>query len=203
MKQGSEEYREFQSEMRTRLWRDPVHREMMLRSLRGRKMPSWSTELKRRWKDPFFRERMLSRLCSKEACIRRSETLSKKIASGDFRPVSRYKRGWFQSCRMNRSFYYASSYELAALEKMENDVSVVKYCRSSSRIQYLFLGKVRRYIPDFVVWFSCGLKVIVEVKPWCRWSEPKNVAKFKALCDYVKVLGFMCGRWSERDLVVA
>jgi hypothetical protein len=77
-----------------------------------------------------------------------------------------------------------SSYEVIFLEMVDRDDSVVSVSSPKILIPYEWEGKIRNYIPDFLVTLSDGHKLLVEVKAQWETRYPKCSAKAKAGIEY-------------------
>lgn len=99
---------------------------------------------------------------------------------------ARYVSGKYYSNKMKESFIYRSSYELAYLEKLELDKSVIKYMYEPFEVSYIdFYKKSRKYIPDFLVLYEDGSIQISEIKPEAMLQDYDVKAKAKAVMDYI------------------
>lgn len=84
---------------------------------------------------------------------------------------------------------YRSSWEKGFVEHLDSDPSVLEFRYEWVRIPYVSnsrTGKVRNYMPDFIVTYSDGRVVVYEIKPASRVDQPRNVKKFEAArkwCD--------------------
>jgi hypothetical protein len=82
---------------------------------------------------------------------------------------------------------YRSGWELSFCHWLDSNLEVLEYSYECLKIPYTSnrrTGKVRTYIPDFLVTFIDGRKVIYEVKPKKKVSQPTNVKKFMAVREY-------------------
>lgn len=107
------------------------------------------------------------------------------------------KRIYFFSEKNNKEFIFKSSWELKAAKKLEDSADVIFYEYESIRIKYTDLkGKVRNYIPDFIV---NGL-LIIEVKPQKMEKFWDNPEKIKAGKKYCEINGMEYQVWNKEDL---
>jgi len=53
-------------------------------------------------------------------------------------------------------------------------------------IEYVYEGKLRKYIPDILVEYNTGKKELWEIKPKNQTKIPKNLAKWKAADEYCR-----------------
>jgi len=80
-------------------------------------------------------------------------------------------------------FKYRSSWELATARYFDENPLVVSYEYESIKIPYISnkkSGKIRSYIPDFLVTFLGGRKVLVEVKRISALNQLKVRQKAQA-----------------------
>lgn len=139
------------------------------------------------------------RQLSDEARTRISETLARRYANGEITVHNRYVHGRFESQRFNRVFWYRSSYELRALEKLEVDSGVVDLEMEALLIEYWFDGTTRYYVPDFKVTRRESVEII-EVKPKRLLKKAICQAKIEALKKYCKENGYVPKIWTETEL---
>jgi hypothetical protein len=116
---------------------------------------------------------------------------------------SNYKRGYFNSTKNNNTFFYRSSYELIALEKLELNPLVKAYDSPLFWIEYLNPedNKIHKYYPDFLIEYTNGEKVLTEVKTEYESKRPVVQAKSyaaKQYCQEHNITRFEC--WTEKEL---
>lgn len=113
-----------------------------------------------------------------------------------------YKTGWFKSNRFGTSTYYASSYELKALNILETSSSIASFQRSKRRVKYLkpSTGEVHTYLPDFEVVFLDGTTSVIEVKALWQTSEEDTIAKLKQAEVELEAEGIGFLVWTEKEL---
>uniref|UniRef100_A0A6M3KEH5 Putative endonuclease subunit n=1 Tax=viral metagenome TaxID=1070528 RepID=A0A6M3KEH5_9ZZZZ len=112
---------------------------------------------------------------------------SKMMADAHERGLN-YKYGKFYSNKNDKIFLFRSSYEEKMFDILEELECINNYEYETVRIPYLFEGIERHYIPDFLVEFIDGTKVIMEVGPrtFKLYPSNKTYAKFNAaelFCD--------------------
>ena len=84
---------------------------------------------------------------------------------------------------------YKSSWELAYIKYLDSNPAVESFQYEGMQIAYMSDGrthKIVRYIPDFLVNMVDGTKILVEIKPYRRTSDQKNINKMaaaKTWCD--------------------
>lgn len=75
-----------------------------------------------------------------------------------------YSRGYYQSPKAGR-VYYMSGWELRRYKEFDADPCVACYSVQPCSIPYLWDGSTHRYIPDVLVEYVDGSKVLEEIKP--------------------------------------
>lgn len=99
---------------------------------------------------------------------------------------TKYIQGTFYSKKNDDKFAYKSSYELAYLEKLEKDDTVLKYIYEPFEVGYVdFYSKNRMYRPDFMVLNSDGSVFITEIKPEEMLKDFDVQAKAKAAEKFI------------------
>lgn len=113
------------------------------------------------------------------------------------------KRGVYHSIKSGDQ-RYQSSWEMYYMELIDNDSSVTTYTSQPCSVSYYRpdTGKVHRYIPDCLVEFVDGHKLLVEIKPECFCKDELNVLKFKAGEEYAKSQGYEWQVITEKELFV-
>lgn len=165
-------------------WNDPVARAAHLA-----KIENWKNSEK-------FQE--FRRHCSERNKRRYSDAaeLDKLIRQGH----GNYESGWFTSYQQDElRIYYASSYELKALNILETDSTVASFDRFNGRISYVSPsdGREHWYLPDFRVDYADGRKVVIEVKAKWQEKEPNTQAKLQAGEKWCQDNGFDFEVWDE------
>lgn len=100
------------------------------------------------------------------------------------------KGGHFYSYKNDKMLHYSSSYEKRFMNELEINPEVISYDKCRSSIEYELEGKIHRYLPDFVINWSNGLKEIIEVKPKCFIGFGVNPTKFAYAEPYCKSKGY-------------
>jgi len=95
-----------------------------------------------------------------------------------------HKNGFFYSKKQDKEIYYRSSYELFFLMNCENNDHVLKFDTCNFYIDYEFEGRIRKFIPDFLVHYIRGKPIFFEIKPKNLISNKQNKAKFLAAEKY-------------------
>lgn len=99
---------------------------------------------------------------------------------------SRYHRGTHISPKAGEC-KYRSSWELSYMLWLDNNDDVISYDYEKLSIEYvsnLKTKKVRRYIPDFCVKYSCGRFEVVEIKPKKRLAQVSIKKKTNAAIEW-------------------
>lgn len=150
---------------------------------------------------------MYGRRHSDDARQRMSETRTARIVAGVYDPGKWSKRGEVYAAKADRVIPYRSSWELRAIEMLEADPEVVSFEFEPIRIPYYYGfrndGSLQRryYIPDFLVLYRDGRRVLVEVKPVCHVTAAVNVAKFSAAHEYCLSEGISAHEvWTQERL---
>jgi len=90
----------------------------------------------------------------------------------------KFREGWYESYKMQKSFYYRSGYEATVFELLDSWNKVLAYNVEEIKIPYIFEGKQHEYIPDIFVAFTDGSKEIWEIKPASQTNLEKNKSKW-------------------------
>lgn len=133
--------------------------------------------------------------------MKTSDTRRQLYLDGKMKHGAKIK-GHFRSNKNNKDIPYRSSYELKALQILEEDTSVQSYEYESLRIKYFGADKkMHSYIPDFVV----NNRRIIEVK--AEWiyelqnkEEQSVFRKFGAAEKWAKKNGYTFEVWTEHEL---
>jgi hypothetical protein len=97
-----------------------------------------------------------------------------------------FKQGNFYSKKNNKQLFFRSGLESEFYKCLEKSNQIQKYTVESLEIEYVYEGKLRRYIPDILVEYTSGKKELWEIKPKNQTKMPKNLAKWKAADDYCR-----------------
>lgn len=114
-----------------------------------------------------------------------------------------YKNGYFVSHRQEgKKIYYASSYELKALNILETDSSVKSFDRARIVVPYnkSSTGRIHKYLPDFCVEYHDGRAEIIEVKAKWQLSEQDTSEKLEQAESFLEENGFIFNVWTEDTL---
>lgn len=138
------------------------------------------------------RQREASAAAMRRPEVRDALSLSRvrQIQTGGF-----YGRGYHESPKVGR-VYYMSGWELRRWIDLDADPTVVTYMRSPCWIPYQWEGDMHRYVPDVLITYMDGLKVLEEIKPlalltnYSQW-QAKLLAKVKVGEDFAKTQGWI------------
>lgn len=114
----------------------------------------------------------------------------------------KYKSGYFHSHQQNdKEIYYASSYELKALNIFETDSEVKEFDRFKDVIKWKDENNITRsYLPDFLVKYKDGTKKIIEVKALWQTKTSEVLLKKKAAENYAEEHNMTYEIWTETEL---
>lgn len=114
----------------------------------------------------------------------------------------KYKSGYFHSHQQNdKEIYYASSYELKALNIFETDSEVKEFDRFKDVIKWKDENNITRsYLPDFIVKYKDGTQKIIEVKALWQAKTSEVLLKKKAAENYAEEHNMTYEIWTETEL---
>lgn len=114
----------------------------------------------------------------------------------------KYLHGIYHSYQNDKDIYYASSYELKALNIFETDSEVINYDRCKDSIDYISPddNNHHKYLPDFYVQYKNGDVKVIEVKSEWQTHEPKTIAKIEAAHSYYDDKNIDYEVWTEKEL---
>lgn len=122
-----------------------------------------------------------------------SEAHSRNIVEGKayIYGGSKHKSGWHTSSKGNdgQPMFYHSSWEEALMFHLDMDDNVMCYNFERLRIAYQYQGKKRHYVPDFLVTYSDGRRVLCEIKPKQFLDNEKTKLKAEAARAYCETNG--------------
>lgn len=98
---------------------------------------------------------------------------------------------------------YRSGWELLYAKYLDSDPTVTEFSYEQLNIAYLSnkkTGRIRHYIPDFMVTYIDGRVVLVEIKPLRRILNPTNVKKFAAAKEWAILHDVQFQILTEREL---
>jgi len=107
--------------------------------------------------------------------------------------------GYFSNAKKSsQNLYYRSLFELNTIIHLEENPSVISFEFEPYRIEYQHEGNARHYIVDCLIEYNDGRRVIVEIKPNCFLSYPKNQTKFSAAAKFAQENGLSFEVWTEK-----
>lgn len=141
-----------------------------------------------------------TKFCSK-TCLKKFQSYShcgtKNPMYGKVPTHHNYQGGYFYSIKNNCNIHYRSSYELKALNILENDSLVLSFEYESIRIPYN--NNTRTTIPDFIVKYIDCIKMI-EIKCNGLLNKYNNPVKIRAMKKYCKKNSIIFEIWTELAL---
>lgn len=185
-------------------------------NLRGRVRPeeerqhlrdSWTPERRleaaaqsqRNWSDPVVRTKIMAFHTNDHERVRRSQAQVRRMKEHPDKYM-RGKASWVDTPKgLTERAYVRSSYELAAVQVLESDTTVVRY----EHERVLFLPNGRWILPDFIVEHVDSTVTLVEVKSAWVLSLPANRKEVKRLNiakDFAASQGWGFKVWTEREL---
>jgi hypothetical protein len=111
-----------------------------------------------------------------------------------------YKTGIHISPKCKNPIKYRSGWEYIAAQAFDLDKNVVEYEYESFTIPYIAnvrSGKLRTYLPDFLVTYNDGTKIIVEIKKTNALSHAIVIKKAEAAEKWAKKKGMLYQIWSK------
>jgi len=135
-----------------------------------------SKKMKEKYKDPEYFAKFKESHWSnnedmkKHISKKHSEFMSEAISSGKININTGYECGWFDSKKMNQSFYYMSSYELKRMKLFESSELVSEYTNKHGiKLKYKKEnGSYSNYIPDILITFTNGKRRLEEIKGYIK-----------------------------------
>ena len=110
-----------------------------------------------------------------------------------------FNRGQHTSDKTNKTYNYRSSWEKKYMIYLDGDPQTIYWEYEPFVIEYQWEGDNRRYLPDFIVYKSDGLKYIIEVGVNRYKIKGRDDAKAKAAEKYGKENGFEYQLVTEHD----
>lgn len=123
---------------------------------------------------------------------RLSASITKKYQEGGFS----WCKGQYSSPKTGETYNFRSSWEKQYMEILDADQQVTTWDYEFQVIKYDLDGKVRRYLPDFLVHCVDGSKKLVEVKPPTLRDTAMNEAKRASALKYCEKNGIRYEEWS-------
>jgi hypothetical protein len=153
-----------------------------------------------------------------EAHSKASETFKQRFASGEYNFTERndkisaaitqryldggfeWSTGQYTSVKTGITCNYRSSWEVEFMVLLDGDARVETWNYEPLSIPYVYEGKTRRYIPDFLIVLE-GQDVLVEVKPPSLADTELNEAKRKAALEFCQRNGWAYRHWNPGDVL--
>lgn len=114
------------------------------------------------------------------------ETNKKKTVKKQRKRKRHYITGTHHSPKCPTPIKYRSGWEYTVALYLDQNPEVLSYEYESINIRYAIAGRYRTYIPDFIVLYKSGKKVIVEVKRADKLTDRKVIAKATATRKWLK-----------------
>jgi len=102
----------------------------------------------------------------------------------------KFKQGWYDSSKMNKSFYYRSKWEETVFECLDTYNEVLTFESEPFAIPYYWDGDTHNYNPDLIVTFFDGRRELWEIKPANQTDIPQNRAKWTAAKEACEARGW-------------
>ncbi len=114
-----------------------------------------------------------------------SENISKGVSKCYLEGRFKHKCGKFYSNKNKKSYYYRSSWEKMFMEQLENDENVEKYLYEGFIINYELNNKIRRYLPDFLIYYKNKTRELIEIgQKNFKTKNLKEISKLNAAKEY-------------------
>ena len=153
----------------------------------------------RNWSNPDVREKIMAFHTSPDERVRRSATQAQRMKD----TPGMYVRGraeWVDTPKgLHERAYVRSSYEKAAVNRLESDPDVVRY----EHERLLSLPDGRWFLPDFIVERLNATVVLIEVKAAWALMHPdcEGVRQRITMSEsFAKEQGWDFAVWTEREL---
>jgi len=104
----------------------------------------------------------------------------------------RYNRGSYTSTKTNQVCKHRSGWELSYMKWLDANDAVTTWSYEKLVIEYISNVKskrVRRYFPDFHVFYADGRVEVIEIKPKRRMTNVAVVKKAKAAIEWCNAHG--------------
>ena len=114
--------------------------------------------------------------------------------------TSHYITGTYEAKKCKRPVEYRSSWELIVAKHLDDDPCVESFEYETIVIPYITSKtskRIRKYIPDFIVKYSDGRVVIVEVKRQSALEQRTIKAKAEAAREYAAQKGWEYVFWTD------
>jgi hypothetical protein len=115
---------------------------------------------------------------------------------------SRYHTGIYKSKKAG-PIKYRSGWEYEVARYFDNHPDVIEFAYESLIIPYISnqkTGKIRKYYPDFLVWYTDGTKKLIEVKAGNKINDLKVVKKSNAAREWCEKNNAIFEIWSNSTI---
>ena len=137
---------------------------------------------------------------NKEIARKISAARAREIVAGKRNHPTGHKQGYFISIKNPDPIFYRSSYELKALEILEEDSGVVGIIGEPFSLPYSHKGISKNYIPDFLIQLKNQRQQLIEVKPKSMANTQQNMLKKQAAKKFCKISDMEYVEWTENEL---
>lgn len=101
-----------------------------------------------------------------------------------------YHTGIHLSTKTGQACKYRSGWELVYMQWLDAHAAVSSYTYERTKIPYVSnvrTGKLRNYLPDFLVEFNDGSRSLVEIKPKRKVAHVTVQKKLKAAAEWCRL----------------
>jgi hypothetical protein len=117
------------------------------------------------------------------------DAISKSITNRYLEGGWQWAKGYYLSSKTGKKHYYRSSWELRHMQNMDMDIAIASYETEPFSLEYEWNGKIKRYIPDFLVRYTNGHLELHEVGVQKLKDEDQSKAKRFAAEQWCKDKG--------------
>ncbi|MER6590333.1 TnsA-like heteromeric transposase endonuclease subunit [Micromonospora purpureochromogenes] len=114
----------------------------------------------------------------------------------------KFYSGWYWSATTNGLVAYESRLELSRILLADFDSGVCGIVAQPFQIQELIGAKVRRHVPDLLLYHDDSSVTVVDVKPADRLADPVVRRVFDWTAEIVGLRGWRFETWSAGDPVM-
>jgi hypothetical protein len=125
-----------------------------------------------------------------------SATITQRYLDGGFE----WSVGQYTSIKTDATYNYRSSWEAEFMRILDFEPRVSTWNYEPLTIPYVYEGRTRRYIPDFLIVLD-GEDVLVEVKPPSLVDAGLNEAKRQAALEFCQRNGWKYRVWNRGDIL--
>lgn len=112
----------------------------------------------------------------------------------------KFREGWYESTKMQKTFKYRSSYECTVFECLDQWDQIFGFEVEPFKIPYVHKGEHKNYIPDIFITFIDGHKEIWEIKPANQTLIEQNLNKWHAAENICEARGWKFVVIDEREI---